>query len=300
MDGLKKISLLADQVLKGIGQIMLQENRLTGLLFLVGITLGSPLMGVAVVLAATTATLAARLLQYDKENIDKGLYGFSAALVGVAMILIFQPVFLTWIFILPGAVAAAVLQHFFLIRKIPVFTLPFVLVTWVFLFTLKFWLPEIPASTTSVTPSGPDFPGYILRGYGQVIFQDSTIAGGLFFAGVFLNAPLAAVYGLAGSFLAGSAAILLSVPVSDINMGLLSFNAVLCAIVFSGRRKKDLFLAFLAVCFAFILSSIMLRLHLPQLTFPFVVASMSVIGLDKKFGRKKARFPGLIIPGKDR
>lgn len=44
-------SLFYAPLLKGIGQIMLQENTITGLLFLAGIFYGSFAMGVGAVLA---------------------------------------------------------------------------------------------------------------------------------------------------------------------------------------------------------------------------------------------------------
>jgi len=77
-----------DQVLKGLGQIMLQENSSTGLLFLIGIFLGSIEGGIGAIVSTTVGTITAILLKYDKEEINAGLYGFSAALVGVALTLI--------------------------------------------------------------------------------------------------------------------------------------------------------------------------------------------------------------------
>lgn len=85
----KSASVLST-LLKGIGQIMLQENSLTGLLFLIGIFYGSIIMGLAL-LAAICGTVTAYLLKYDKTEITQGLYGFSAALVGVAAMLFLKP-----------------------------------------------------------------------------------------------------------------------------------------------------------------------------------------------------------------
>jgi hypothetical protein len=75
----KKLPFL-DNILKGIGQIMLQENRWTGLLFLIGIFMGSWQCGVAVLLSTAAGTFTAMKLKYDKSQINAGLYGFSAAL----------------------------------------------------------------------------------------------------------------------------------------------------------------------------------------------------------------------------
>ena len=72
-------------LLRGLGQIMLQENAATGVLFLIGIFYGSTTMGIAAILSVCCGTLTAKILGYDKSEIEKGLYGFSAALVGVAL-----------------------------------------------------------------------------------------------------------------------------------------------------------------------------------------------------------------------
>lgn len=81
------------RLFKGLGQIMLQDNPVTGMVFLAGICFGSVSMGVAALLAALTGTLTAIVLKFPSENINKGLYGFSAALTGVALILFFNPVY---------------------------------------------------------------------------------------------------------------------------------------------------------------------------------------------------------------
>lgn len=89
---LGKSASVVSVILKGLGQIMLQENSITGLLFLIGIFYGSPIMGFSALLATICGTSIAYLLKYDKTEINKGLYGFSAALVGVAVMLFLKPV----------------------------------------------------------------------------------------------------------------------------------------------------------------------------------------------------------------
>ncbi|MGH2622374.1 MAG: urea transporter, partial [Sphingobacterium sp.] len=86
------ILVLTQRVLKGLGQIMLQENAVTGLLFLIGICCGSILMGLGALLATICGTATAMFLKYDRNNLDGGLYGFNSALVGVAMMLFLNPV----------------------------------------------------------------------------------------------------------------------------------------------------------------------------------------------------------------
>jgi|SRR5690554_5390760 len=263
----------ANTVSRGLGQIMLQENAATGLLFLVGIFYGSISMGIAAILSASCGTITARLLAFDRPETQKGLYGFSPALVGVALILFFEPVFVVWLFVIIGAVAAALLQHWFIKNKIPVFTLPFILVTWVIIYFFQILYPIAPAVVLS-----PEFSSnlgftFAFRGFGQVIFQGSVFAGAVFFLGVFIHSPMSALYGLAGSGLAGVLALWFSAPVEAVGLGLFSYNAVLCAIAFSGNGAKDGVWALISVIVSVIFSVAMYRYELIQLTFPFVAAT---------------------------
>ena len=98
-------------LLKGYGQIMLQENSITGLLFLIGIFYGSSHMGFASLLAVVCGTVTAIIFKYPKAEIDKGLYGFSAALVGVAVALFLKPALASWVFIMIGSALALSLIH---------------------------------------------------------------------------------------------------------------------------------------------------------------------------------------------
>ena len=256
---------------------MLQDNALTGLLFLVGVLIGSINMGIAVIVSVCVATFAAKLFKFETSDISKGLYGFNAALVGVALILFCKPTLIIWCCVVIGAIISTVVQHFFITNKITVFTLPFVLVTWVILFIINLFLPELNiAASPAKAYHETDF-GFAFRGYGQVIFQDSLLAGALFFVAVFINKPLAALYGLAGSVIAVFVSQPFSIPVENVNLGLVSYNAVLCAIVFAGTKTKDGIWVLFSVVLTTIISQFMTTLPFPQLTFPFVAASFTTL-----------------------
>lgn len=255
-----------------ISQIMLQENIYTCMLFLLGIFFGSTYMGLGAILATSTATVTAHLFKYEKDNIEKGLYGFSPALVGVAVMLFFKPVLLSWIIIMLGSVMAVVIQHFFFKRKIPVFTLPFVLVTWFFIYLAIYVYPSILNDKTLFTSSQIENYLFAVKGFGQVIFQVGIWSGGLFILGVFIHSPIAGIYGLTGALLAGILAYPF-VPTETIANGLISYNAVLCAIVFAGKDYKNFFSAMLSVVFSVIFTVLMMKFNIIALTFPFVLGA---------------------------
>lgn len=284
-------------VLNGIGQIMLQENAWTGLLFLIGIFYGDVEMGLAALVGTVTGALTARALGYDEREIRMGLYGFSPALVGVALTFLFTANWVVWLLVVAGSAVAAVLQHFFIVRKIPAFTFPFILVTWAVVFLLHRFT-GFPPSASLLAPiadvNDPSDFTTSTNGFGEVIFQGSFFAGLLFFIAVFVSNPVAALYGLAGSILAAAISAQFAEPVPQIRMGLFSFNAVLCAITFSGIRRIDGLLVLIAVVLATLIDIFLLKSDFSVLTraggvltFPFVLGSWLTLPLkslaDKKF-----------------
>jgi len=252
---------------------MLQDNAWTGLFFLAGICCGSYLMGIAVVLAVSTGTISAVLLKYSKDEINNGLYGFSAALVGVALICFFQPTIIIWTGIILGSVLATIIQHLFIIKKIPAFTFPFILVTWLFLAVAHYYPALIHPQPVVNNLYANSYLELFSHGFGQVIFQDNIWAGILFVIGVFISRPIAAIYAVVSIALSAAMAYWLGEPVNDIYLGLLSYNAVLCAITFAGKKAEDFMMGLIAVVLSVLIMIGMRHLNLPALTFPFVLAT---------------------------
>nr|WP_067053300.1 urea transporter [Mucilaginibacter sp. L294] len=258
---------------RGIGQIMLQHNYLTGLFFLAGICCGSLMMGLAVTIAVTTGTFAAILLKYNKDEINNGLYGFSAALVGVALSCFFQLTTIAWVAIVIGSVLATIIQHLFIAKKVPAFTFPFILVTWLCLIIVGYYPTLMQPQPAATNVYQNNYIALFSHGFGQVIFQDNIWAGILFIIGVFINRPIAAVYALVSILLSSVIAYYLKEPINDIYMGLLSYNAVLCAIAFAGNKAEDFLMALISVALSVLITIQMRYLHLPALTFPFILAT---------------------------
>ncbi len=279
---LSKSTAVISVILKGLGQIMLQENSITGLLFLVGIFYGSLTMGFAALLATVGGTATAYLLKYDKTEINKGLYGFSAALVGVAVMLFLKPTLWAWAIVVVGSALAAMLQHFFIKRKIPAFTFPFVLVTWIILFICNNFFSDLLATSAPTVAHLSDSLSDGFKSFGQVIFQNKLVSGLLFFVAVFISSPIAALYGLAGAIVSAIIAFEFSAPIDDINLGLYGFNAVLCAIVFAGDQVRDGIWVLLSVVLSLGVSLLMIKFGFVQLTFPFVSATCITLFLKSR------------------
>ncbi len=73
-------------VLRGLGQVMFQGHAGTGLLFLIGIAVASPLMMVGAVIGMIIGPIVAFLAGFDRQEIEKGIHGFNPSLVGIATV----------------------------------------------------------------------------------------------------------------------------------------------------------------------------------------------------------------------
>ncbi|MFA7617041.1 MAG: urea transporter [Moheibacter sp.] len=268
---------LSNQVLNGISQIMLQQNRLCGILFLAGLFIGHWIYGLAALLAVLCGTLTARILKFDTKEIDSGLYGFSPALTGVVLVFLFKPVFAVWLLIIVGSVISAILQQFLIKRNFPAYTFPFILVSWVLIFLIRD-MDSIPASeieTKEILSLSTDRLLIGTKSYGQVIFQSNTLAGILFFIGVLISSRAAGIYALISAFLISFLALLIGQNPESVNLGLYGFNPVLTAIVFAGIRPKDGFWVLISILITFGINLILVETDLLKafggvLTFPFV------------------------------
>lgn len=269
-----------DPYLKGVGQIMLQNNALTGLLFLIGIVINSPLMALAAVVAVIVGTMTAKLLKFNEENINSGLYGFNATLVGVALIVYFEPTVVIWAAIIILSAVSTLIMNFCIERKIPVFTFPFIVLVWISLYVFHSLTP-IPAPSPDYMHELIEYTPFSLMnyglGFGDVIFQGSLISGIIFFIAVYISSPTAALYGLFGALFGVLIAVLLKDRIEDVKLGMFSFNPVLCAIVFAGTRRIDGLYVIIAVIISGITEEIMLRCGLPVLTFPFVMGTWQTL-----------------------
>lgn len=125
--------------LRGAGQVIFQNNPLTGLFFLAAIIWGAIAGGqidiaIGAVVALVIATVTARLLNADEASLNQGLFGFNGVLVGAAV-----PTFLAngaamWFILLVGAAVSTVvmlaISKIMKTWEVPALTFPFVLTTW--------------------------------------------------------------------------------------------------------------------------------------------------------------------------
>ena len=132
------LSDLVGYWLRGISQVFLLDNRLTGLCFLVGLALSNGWSALWAGFASALSLAFALLWGASGEAISEGLYGFSPVLTGIALGSIFyHPSWRSALWCLVGVVVTLLMQAALntLLAPIglPSFTAPFCLATWIFL-----------------------------------------------------------------------------------------------------------------------------------------------------------------------
>lgn len=269
---------------RGIGQVMFQNNALSGLLMLIGIFLNSWQMGISAVSGNIISTLTAHFSGYGRDDIKNGLYGFNGTLVGIATGIFIE---LSLASLLLMAVASCIstwiVRLFSFQRSLPGFTAPFILSVWILLEFCTWIVPDmlLVSDTVTDTTQGIDYFQALGFGIGQVMFQGNIWTGLLFLVGILVNSRTAAFYTVIGALFPIPFAVLLGIDAGTLNMGLMGYNGVLCAIALGDRTLKSLVWASCSVLLSVVLQIIGMNLEITTLTAPFVVSVWVIMGIQK-------------------
>jgi len=263
-------------------QIMLQRSALTGFLFVVGIGINSPIMLLGAAIAVLSALMVAQLFQYDTDAINAGLYGFNAALAGTA-ILFFLPanLFSVTLAIFAGALST-VIMHFMLhstFFKLPVFTAPFIISTWLILLFIN--MIGIDTVSMTIKDSFREYFYVVMRGVGQIMFQGYWLSGAIFVIGLCLHSYKVAVWAIIGSVVGLIISRTFHFPEELAYQGIYGFNASLTAIALAARFNKKQWPIVIGIVVSILLTRFFELLAIAALTAPFVLASWVVMVLVK-------------------
>lgn len=310
-----------DAVLRGIGQVMLQNNSYAGLLFLAGIFYNSALLGLAVLAGAATSTATALLLGLDRAQLRAGLFGFNGALTAVALLFFFQSDLRVWVYVLCAAAITTVLMAALLRMlatwQLPALTAPFVFTTLCFvLASARFGqlhaTQQLP--TSGRLPQGASIEGVVglatvaegvFNGVAQVFFQGNVVTGILFTLGLLVSSRVAAIFALLGSLAGLLVAWGMGAAEPAMRVGAYGFNSVLTAIVLcdvvlvpNAAAAAYALLAALvtAVVYAAVAAAFE-PLGMPALTLPFVlVAWVFVLASAQCTHLRRAASAGTVQP----
>ena len=283
-----------DSVLRGVGQVMLQNNSYAGLLFLIGIFYNSALFGFAVLVGTVASTVTAMLLGVKRSNVREGLFGFNGALVAVALLYFLQPDLLAWCYVIIASACTTVVMAALLnvldTWKVPALTAPFVFTTLCFVLACARFgrLHSTHLLPTAGLPKAATVEGIVtmstvayglFSGVAQVFFQANVITGILFTIGLLISSRAACVAALCGSLMGLLAAWGLGAAEPAIRAGAFGFNSVLTAIalgsVFFVRDvASTVYTALAVVVTAVVFAAVSAALEpigIPALTSPFVI-----------------------------
>lgn len=286
--------VFVDAMLRGIGQVMLQNNSYAGLIFLIGIFYNSVLFGCAVLVGAAASTAAAVLLGVARSSVRAGLFGFNGALVAIALLHFLEPGLLAWGYVVLAAACTTVIMAALLnllgTWKIPALTAPFVLTTLLFVLACARFgrLHSTDVLPTAGLPKAATVEGIVtastiieglFNGVAQVFFQGNAITGVFFAAGLLISSRLAGVTALLGSFVGLLVAWGMGAAEPAIRAGAFGFNSVLTAIALgsglfmlnaASAAYGTLAVVATAIVFA-AMSAALEPLGMPALTSPFVL-----------------------------
>lgn len=267
-------------VLKGVGQVMLQENAITGFLFLIGIFYNSWIFGIGAILGNIISTFSAKIFKYKKEDTEKGLYGFNGTLVGIAVFYFFGFNFVSVFAVIIGSILSTIIMNI-ISKKFPAFTSPFVISTWIIILGIIF-LKITPLLTSTLAQDNSfNLLSSLGTGFGQIMFQENIVTGILFFLGIAINSKISAFYALYGSLLGSLFAMLISLPINMINIGLFGYNAILCGIALGGKEKNTFVLATISIVLSVLLNYSLGNIGIITLTAPFVLTTWIILGFKK-------------------
>lgn len=292
-----------DWSLRGVGQVVFQNNPLSGLVILAALAWNSWIYAAICVLGVIASTATALVLKADRAVMRDGLYGFNGALVGLALVaftsedfrtgaipsvamvvyLVCAAAFTTMAFASMGAVLAP--------YKTAPLTMPFVLVGWLFLFAvLKFDAIDAGPMAKPVSPEqfSEAVPYVFATWYegigtsiGQIFFQDNWISGYLIIVAIALNSRISAAMGLLGAVVGTLVAAIYGGPEGAVRDGLFGYNSALTAMALCGvflafNWRSLIYAVFGAVISSWLWASVAIFLTpiaMPVLTSTFVLVT---------------------------
>ena len=244
-----------------------------------------------------SSTFAAVALNLDRKSISKGIYGYNGVLVGAAIAALglpgngvekFTQAMAIVLFAILTTILLWVIKSWWSRNfRCPPLTLPFNLVTWLFLLWAKF-VPEFASGQQIGTIDQGTFldanslTTAVFIGFGQIFLADQLLAGILIFLAIAYDTRIGAAIGLTGSIIGLLTGLVLGAKPEDLYMGLWGYNSILTAIAIGGifyvPNLRSYLVAGIAACFTAItaqITAILLEmLGLPSLTLPFCISTI--------------------------
>lgn len=281
-------------ILKNIAQVLLINNKWTGLFVLVGLFVANWKVGLSAIIASIISYILAPYMNYSKEEIENGLAGFSPVLTAIALVLFLGN---NWMNLLVTLIATVLtlplgsaIRELLKPYGISMLTSPFVVMTWITVL--------IPGQVKSVTTQLDIIPSHIkktsldtgighihffqslIEGFSQVFLVPSIIGGLLIMIGIFIGSKKAAILAIVANLIGFIIVGILGGNDANINEGLFGYNLVLTSIALGVTFKTTMnrylltLLGVLLTVFIHLgLNTLLEPFGLPTLTMPFILAT---------------------------
>ena len=256
--------------MSGIAQVIVQHCYLSGLIILASIAFHSWQMALGAVFSAAIGTLSAILFKFKREDIAFGLYGYNATLIGIANIYFFQVTATSIIvFIVCCICSVYVTKWIPQYLKLPAFTAPFVLITWIVIL-IKDFINLAPAGNV-LNFADNIYTAGLGEAVGQVYIQGNGITGVIMLVAILLCSKSSFVWALVATTLTWLLAHALGYPDINIQNGLYGFSAVLTAIAL--QNLKPILFPIIGIILTVFVMQAFIYSGWPSLTAPFVIVS---------------------------
>lgn len=291
-----------DWSLRGIGQVVFQNNPLSGLVILGALAFNSWIYAAICIVGVVAATGTAVLLKADRALVRDGLFGFNGVLVALALIAFTSENFRTGavpspamlVYLICGAafssMAFASIANVLAPYKTAALTAPFVLVGWLFLFAvLKFDAIDAGPMAKPISPEQfSDAVPYVAATWyegigtsiGQIFFQDNWITGYLIVIGIAINSRSGAIMSLVGAIVGTAIAAIYGGPEGAVRDGLFGYNSALTAMALGGVFIALTWQSFLYAVFGAIISSWLwasIAIFLTPISMPVLTSSFVLV-----------------------
>lgn len=281
-------------ILKGVSQVLLIENAISGLIIVAAIMIADISLGMITIAASVIGTWVGLALGQDRNAVHQGLFGYNSVLTAIALF-IFLDGMERWGIALIGAALAALVtaavMHVMSPSKLPILTLPYVILTW-FLLLASFQLKAFKLNSSEALPESQVYwVEAFFNGIGQVYLQEGLWTGLLILVAIFWASRRIGVYVVVGAIAALLAAYALGAEVNALNLGLYGYNAVLTiiavSVVFHTQGNKMLTGIIAAICTVPVaagLGALLMPYGISPLSMPFILVTWLFIAARSKCG----------------
>jgi urea transporter len=271
-------------VLRGISQMCFQSNELTGLFFLLGVLVASPISA-AYLLVAGIMTPAGRMLLGDRGVIlSSGLPGLNPSLIAIAIPAFFETGWTNlgmWaVLVVCVAITIVLVRICVAILPLPTLALPFLIVFWA-LYALASQIDAVQTLQSTGTAQTVFHPvTAVLASLGGALFAPLVLSGVLFATGVLLSNWRHGVLAIFGAIIGTAVSYYYAgVDPGTADSGFYGFNGVLTAVAIFVICGGKLRLSILGALIATMMIPAIADLGLQTLSAPFVFTTWLMIGL---------------------